>query len=635
MSLHQQIRFVVGAALIVVIQVYPAFAEAVDSRPNVVWILLDACRAANLSCYGYARQTSPHIDRLAADGAVFEWHFSQYPYTARSVPSYLSSRYFPVPIFFSDNWRDTWKQRPADELFAPEIFRGNGYRTAMVTAHTRFSPRGYLWPQFDEAVFLPPDPKRPAPHLAYTPARYIIDTAMEMTSRKGDAPIFLYIHLMDTHFPHVPGPHHAPWLSEAPPDPSRLHDPALPASSYDNPAKSIFDDALAGGNAPAPERRFSPEDQAYLQGLYDGSIAEADAEVGRLVGFFKDRGLYENTIFLITSDHGEVLGENGISVQHYPWYNTDDVFRVPFVITGPGVPRGLRISESSQNVDILPTLVDLLNLETRGAFDGLSLRPQFSESTRGRLRGLDFMVAGWPRKPKGMQFILRDSAFKYMRDHTTGQEYAWPVPDLLGARTLIASPDAEAVAKRRGLVTREYMPRYEALMALPPVSARPVFCPLSPGSVDKDFRSACVRDDVPDDGLWTTAPKNVAPQYLRSFPGEDAPPIEYRFRTPSERFKVYLHCSPQPGGAPVAFQVKVDDEAHFRTVATDEGTNLIALGEYAIKDWLRLQFDDVPGRPAQAESLVLIPAALEVEAHEEAGAMDALQEQLRALGYTE
>ena len=129
-------------------------APGAGQRRNVVWICMDALRADHLGCYGYARPTSPAIDRLAGGGTVLENNFSQCAYTWYSVPSFMTGRYFPTLClgWACSQYRVLYAP-PAQEKLFPEILRENGYDTAMFTANLLFQVRDRLGRAFDSAVF--------------------------------------------------------------------------------------------------------------------------------------------------------------------------------------------------------------------------------------------------------------------------------------------------------------------------------------------------------------------------------------------------------------------------------------------------------------------------------------------------
>src|SRR5690606_34763127 len=106
-----------------------------NPRINVIWILLDALRAHNLSVYGYDRRTTPHLEEFAEGGAVMLNNYAQGLWTAISVPSYMTGRYFPVLVHEPARTSEMIRDIPKGERLLPEIMSDNGYHSAMITAH--------------------------------------------------------------------------------------------------------------------------------------------------------------------------------------------------------------------------------------------------------------------------------------------------------------------------------------------------------------------------------------------------------------------------------------------------------------------------------------------------------------------
>jgi len=375
-----------------------------EKKPNVIFLLLDALRADRLGCYGYARSTSPVLDEMAEEGALFLNHFANGTYTLSSVPTYFYSRYFIKSLFPAD--RRIPLQSP-DNLFRDldeeavsigSIFKRNGYRTALFSAHPWFI-RGYeLVKDFDDFA-------RVSGHRsAHGDARRVFS---EMTDwiEKNDAgrePFFIYAHLMDTHFPHERKEESEKYLEPETDSPPRFDWRGYPRGQ----------EIGAGGLWRLPED-FPEEDRKYLNALYDGDINYTDAQLGRFIQHLKEKNLYDNTLIIITSDHGEHLGQHDLT-EHGgpPW---DSVIRIPLILRLPKkIAAGTRILGLTENVDILPTIVGLLNLNVPAGkkFDGKD-------------------ILGDPGSEAGTkQYVLtpdsiRTERYKYMVDRTDGSEYLY------------------------------------------------------------------------------------------------------------------------------------------------------------------------------------------------------------------
>jgi len=331
----------------------------VEGRPRrIVFILLDAARADRFSSYGYARSTTPAIDALAARGALFLNHYAQGTKTRTSLPTLLYSRY--VTQQFSPV--ASMEPAPPDELFQaqdparislPRVLRNAGYRTAAISAHVWLDEASVFMREFDERFDLS---RRTGGRdsLHPTPASAVVDAALAWIRRSdGATPWFLYLHLMDTHFPHLAGPDAAEFLG-------------------DRKAPASFNDY---GQPRFPARPLAPPERTWLDGLYDGSLRYADRQLNRLFDRLDQLGPREETLIVVTADHGERLLERPNQMGH-GGPSDEPVVRVPLVISGGGV-RAARHTRFSEGVDVAPTVVDIARatLPAGSAFDGASLLP--------------------------------------------------------------------------------------------------------------------------------------------------------------------------------------------------------------------------------------------------------------------
>jgi arylsulfatase A-like enzyme len=429
-------------------------APATPLRPNVVWILLDACRAENLSCYGYDRPTTPNIDKIAARGVVFEQAYSQSNWTARSVPSYMTGKYFAVSCLDLGGRVELMRVPPANEVLLPEIMGRNGYHTAMFSAHLAFiRPGCRLWRSFDEAEMVRFDEVKGVkvkPNF-----EDIHKQVLPWLETKRDRPFFLYIHAVDTHFPHILKPPDNQWVDPAY-DPSQLGDDGT-GQVYKRKDKQPYTDA----------------DKAYFRGLYDGSLHYADRQVGVLVDSMEKQGLLENTIIIIGADHGEALGEDGDTFEHTHGGSSDAVFRVPLIFAGPGIPVGVRVSKMVENADIVPSLIDLLQLKTRAKTDGKSLMPIARDPNGPAPHECVFAYRigqSFPHPPPyddDPAIFLRSESLKYDYDPTLSAEFLWRVPDNLAARQNVLAQEQSAKEALRMKWENDLKPLRQAYLDLP------------------------------------------------------------------------------------------------------------------------------------------------------------------------
>lgn len=528
----------------------PSSEPPAEARPNVIWILLDALRADNLSGYGYERPTSPILDKLAESGVLFEQHFTQGLWTSISVPSYMTGRYFPVVVHEpARGTTATIRKPPPGERLISEIMRANGYRTAMITAHGWFTPKSRLWKSFDETIFIKPsDPKHPA----YAPLEEVNQTAFAWLQEHGTQPFFLYMHLLDTHFPHILDPPYDIWL-----DPAYTSDRIVngqPVAKYGN--------------------RFTWADQNHLRGLYDGGILHADAQLGLLLDKLRELSLRDNTIVIVSADHGELLGEDGTTWGHVS-VSSDWMLHIPLIMAGPRIPKGKRVSQLTQNADIVPTIIDLLNLKTDAVTDGKSMVPLFQQENAPPLHR--YIFAKFPRGGDDgtPTLVLRNEKHKYELSLGDDKEHLWHVPDTVPIRVEYLSHEPEVAAEMRAWAMNTLVPLWNDYQNLPVVE---IYVALAE-SIDRNadpLEAIVFHRDGPTvetrtDDKWGFS-RNWGQLWASGWE-EKPPPLSMRFQVPNGSYllQAELWSNRDYKGHPAsACRFKVQDAEQYITVAKDD-----------------------------------------------------------------
>lgn len=307
-----------GALLLIVVGIL--FVIRPDRPPNVLIITMDTTRADRIGCYGYDKILTPNIDSIAKDGVLFEEAFSVQPVTLPSHCSIFTGKY---P--FHNGVRDNNIYRLADDnTTLAEILMQNDYLTTAFLAsyilHNRFGlHQGFA---FYNDRFINPRQKgrlpveRRASEVSFLASEWLDAVKDELEKR----PFFLWLHYYDPH---------------------------------------------AGYDPPHPYKTAYPDP-------YDGEIAYMDDWIGYFFDELKQRGLWENTIVVLVADHGESLGqykENSHGIFIYR-----PTIHVPLIIRYPKtLPRGIRLKERVTTVDIMPTLLELLDINVDEKFDGKSL----------------------------------------------------------------------------------------------------------------------------------------------------------------------------------------------------------------------------------------------------------------------
>ena len=326
-------------------------------KPNILLLGIDSLRADHSSSYGYPRLTTPHMDRFAQSGTLFERLYSAYIPTTSAYASMLTG----MDVFSTQvvALRHKGPLRPEVSTMA-EVLKEAGYNTTCVGFSGNPSSRGfdtYLdfpgWGSWEEGR----SPKAQNLNEVTIPE-------LDRLSRQRE-PFFLFLRHMDPH---------APYLPPQPYERAFYHGGECnPRNHSMDPVKAFkpFCDFFATWMPPGIT------DKDYVIAQYDGAIAYMDACIQTLFTALEARGILDRTIVVITADHGETLYDHECWFDHHGTY--DNVLHVPLIIRYPRkVPAGLRIGGYCQHQDLMPTVLDLADIETDIAFDGRNLMQMVS-----------------------------------------------------------------------------------------------------------------------------------------------------------------------------------------------------------------------------------------------------------------
>ncbi len=313
--------------------------EREQGPPNVILVSLDTLRADHLGLYGYSRDTSPHLDALASESIVFDWAIAPASATQPSHRSLYQSRLA------------SHARRRFTSL--PQVFREAGYRTAGFTGGGNVSrrfglARGYEHYVEDEEGFSATFP--------------LFESWLRENHRE---PFFVFLHSFDIHHPYdVVPPYSERFLPEYR---GRVTGPDT--LNILSKIRGIFPHKNFKGQV-----ALSRADKAKIVALYDGGIVYADEYVGRLVALLKKMSLWDDTILVVLSDHGEEFWEHDNVTHSFTVY--DEVLHVPLLWRVPGhASSGLRVARRVHLMDVAPTLLDLAGLPVPESFMGRSLLP--------------------------------------------------------------------------------------------------------------------------------------------------------------------------------------------------------------------------------------------------------------------
>ncbi len=326
--------------------VAPAAGAAVPL--NLIVIVVDTLRADHLGYHGYERDTSPNLDALAAESSVFLRHRSQASRTGPSVATLVTGLHPRSHGVVNPLTKiDAKGTLDESQLTLAEILRQHGYHAAGFGANLNILPRfGFAQGYHTYSI------------IGWKEAAAVNRLAFRWLdgyrARFGEKPLFLYLHYLDPHSPYLAPPEYR----------ERFADPGY--SGAFTGEHLVIDEAITG------ERTVGPADREALRGLYDAEIRYVDDQVAELLAHLDGLGLLERSLVVFLSDHGEELGEHGSWLHGYTLY--EEQLRVPLLIRHPDLPPR-RIDASSRQMDILPTILELLDVETPAHVQGASLVP--------------------------------------------------------------------------------------------------------------------------------------------------------------------------------------------------------------------------------------------------------------------
>jgi arylsulfatase A-like enzyme/Flp pilus assembly protein TadD len=301
--------------------------------PNVVVITIDTLRADHLGCYGDKQIHTPNIDALAAHGVRFERAYTPVPVTLPAHTVIFTGTYPMLSGMhdFSGN------KLSASQLTLASVLKQHGYTTGAVVGSAVLDSRFGLNQGFDFYYDHFDFNRLQESNLEEMerPGNVVADVALDWLAKNRTHKFFLWMHLYDPHYPYRPP---------------------------------------------------SPYSEQYKDRPYDGEIAFADAQVGRLIAFLNANGLYRNTVIVLAGDHGESLGEHGEKNHGFFIYNA--TLHVPVIIHLPGRSSPEVVSALVSLADLMPTVINILKVEAPSQTQGLSLLPLMAAKKTEESRSL-------------------------------------------------------------------------------------------------------------------------------------------------------------------------------------------------------------------------------------------------------
>ncbi len=331
-----------------------------DGEKNVLLITIDTMRADRLGCYGASGMRTPHMDRLARRGALFQECVSPIPETSPAHASILTGLY-PKHHGMRQNGVALNQSLPV----LPDILGSEGFTTAaFVAGFPLLEKFGFArgFDHYDDYLTDGFTSRDGEVQRTERIAQKVVD-AFSFWLEREDGPFFAWIHLFDPHAVYAaPGPYRRMYYNGAERDPENRSLEGVSLPGY----------LLLGGVT----------DVEYPVALYEGEVSYVDHQIGRLIDLLRVRGVLARTLVILTGDHGESMNEHGYYFGHSRFLYEPSL-HVPLIMHWPGrVPAGVSVDGPVSLVDLVPTILDLLEIDGAGTWDGSSLVPLLFGSTR-------------------------------------------------------------------------------------------------------------------------------------------------------------------------------------------------------------------------------------------------------------
>lgn len=385
-----------------------------SNRPNVVLIVIDGARADHVSAYGYARQTTPFLDQMAREGVRCTQALTTAPGTLAAHASLFTGLYA-----VTHGVSDEQPRLRAQPRVLAEYLGDAGYRTGAFCTSVGVSPETGFDRGFGTFVTQRRSGRLTSRALSYgrragdrllrrddAGARRT-NEAVEAWIESESRPFFAFVHYHEAHAPfRLPPPYDHHFLTRTV--------SAAEVRSVNREASGFMD--TPGGPA--------PEDLAVFTALYDAALHYIDARIQELANWLQLHGCWDDTLVVITADHGQSLGEHGRVGHNFDL--SDGVLRVPLILRCPGrVPQGFVSEDIAQSVDVLPTILRLVGCGIPEGLHGHPLLegerathgPTFAVAERYRTRaaGASRRISGLDARTLGLrEKAIRTRRYKYV-----------------------------------------------------------------------------------------------------------------------------------------------------------------------------------------------------------------------------
>ncbi len=348
----------------VLVALWGAAGCGAPARPtSAILIVLDTLRADGLSAYGNRRDTTPILDGLAREGVLFETAVTNAPWTLAAMAALLAGEY-PTGRVFHDGLRLSRVEDLRDAGWRTAAFTGGGFVSEYFGFERGFDV--FREVQGKSVEFAPVDPNRRKSGI-----EPIFAQARSWLRESGDEPFFLLVHTYEPHMPYR----------------RRLYAEGLERGRLGETYEIVHLAMATQGELPIGEPEL-----AYIRALYDGGVATSDRHVGELLDALEELGLGDETLVVVTSDHGEDLGERvPLRPGSHGHALYDEQLLVPLILHDPTRDYPVsRVTAQVRTIDVLPTILEILGVGPAPGEHGRSLLPlMLGEEDEDRLAWIE------------------------------------------------------------------------------------------------------------------------------------------------------------------------------------------------------------------------------------------------------
>jgi choline-sulfatase len=343
--------------------------SGVRGRPNIIYTVVDTLRYDRLGYSGYQRDTTPTIDGLAQEGIIFKNAYGSAPWTKPSVASIFSSLY--------PNHHGAINRRralPEEVPTMAEILKNAGYKTFFFSGKNNYIGKKFNFQQGFDHYF-----------NKSRNCRKLIGEAIGKIKSAGSRPFFAYIHLMDVHLPYNRNEYNYQFTAR------RKDSPFGPGKISHITIKKKM---LAG--------ELTEDDKEFLTGLYDGQVRFVDKSIQLLVSWLKEKGIFDNTLLVITADHGEELWDHKNFEHGHSLY--EELVHVPLLLVGNKLNPSVE-ENPVRSIDLLPTVLTIAGIDASNYnLEGTDILSNPTEDRRNKETPIFFMNTLYGPEKYGLRY---------------------------------------------------------------------------------------------------------------------------------------------------------------------------------------------------------------------------------------